>query len=291
MIGRLYHKRNEYNYPFATPKIKEIKKKNETENNNNYNNNNNNNYKKRINYNSVCIFTISAWNNYGFVQFFFDSVSKSNPEIKCHVWVVADTPNYPEIITNSENENKNNFKIVTVSDLINISPYSIDELAFKFDLVEFSTTIKPLAFLYLFQVLQVKHALYFDNDCWITHSLDDLISILQYKLTVVTPHISVPIPEDGRHQRDINILKAGVLNFGFVSFTYSEKTIQFILWWYERLRFYGYVLLEKGMHFDQNWGHFIFVFFNSDEFYVIRDVRYNIAYWNLHYTGKYFSSY
>ena len=40
------------------------------------------------------------------------------------------------------------------------------------------------------------------------------------------------------------------------------------------------------MHFDQNWGQYIMVFFNHDEYYTIRDYCYNIAYWNLHYTGK-----
>jgi glycosyltransferase involved in cell wall biosynthesis len=233
--------------------------------------------------NEVCIFTISAWNNYGFVQAFFDAVTLSNPAITCRVWVVADTPTFPDIIAPTVNPKK--FQIITVTELMTVSPFSIDDLAFKFDLVEFSTTIKPLAFLYLFKIVHAKHVLYFDNDVWVTHSLSDLINKLSTKLTVVTPHVSVPIPEDGKHQRDINILKAGVLNFGFVSFTNHPKTLEFISWWYERLRFYGYVALERGMHFDQNWGHFIFVFFNSDEFYILRDPRYNIAYWNLHYTG------
>lgn len=245
-----------------------------------YNNNNNH---AVVDMKDACVLTISAWNNYGFVQAFFDAVIQSNPSITCRVWVVADTPTFPDLITQTVNSQK--FQIVTVKELSTISSFPIEELAFKFDLVEFSTTIKPLAFLYLFQVMHVKYALYFDNDVWITHSLLDLISILSQKLTVITPHISIPIPEDGKHQRDINILKAGVLNFGFVSFTNHPKSIEFISWWYERLRYYGYVALDKGMHFDQNWGHFIFVFFNSDEFYVIRDPRYNIAYWNLHYTG------
>jgi glycosyltransferase involved in cell wall biosynthesis len=233
----------------------------------------------------VCIFTISAWNNFGFVQAFFDSVQKSNPHLTCYIWVVADTPNIPTIILNEINLKKT-IHLITVKELMKVSSYSIEELAFKFDLVEFSTTIKPLAFLYLFQILKIPYALYFDNDVWVTHSLNPLINILTTKLTVLTPHISVPIPEDGKHQRDINILKAGVLNFGFVSFTNHPKSLTFISWWYERLRYYGYVALDKGMHFDQNWGHFIFVFFNSNEYYIIRDNRYNIAYWNLHYIGQ-----
>lgn len=43
------------------------------------------------------------------------------------------------------------------------------------------------------------------------------------------------------------------MNFGFVGFSKTKATDAFLLWWAERLRFYGYVDLDKGMHFDQNW--------------------------------------
>lgn len=239
---------------------------------------------KKVKLSSTCIFTISAWNNFGFVQAFFSSIQRSNPKITCRLWFVADKPTYPSII--HELNPKPDFEIITLSELATVSPYNIEELAFRFDLVEFSTAIKPLAFLYLFRIKNVRYALYFDNDCWVTDSLSDLVYSLQSRSVVITPHVSAPIPEDGYQQRDLNILKAGVLNFGFVAFANTPRSLVFISWWYERLRYYGFVALERGMHFDQNWGHFIFVFFNHDEYYVIRDPRYNIAYWNLHYTGN-----
>jgi hypothetical protein len=232
----------------------------------------------------TCIITISAWNNFGFVQAFFSAVMKSNPNITCRVWFVADVPTYPPKIRDLPAEPP--FDIVTLSELAALSSFSIEELAFRFDLVEFSTAVKPLAFLYMFKVREAELVLYFDNDCWVTGDLSDLIYNLQSRSVIVTPHTSTPIPEDGLEQRDLAILKAGVLNFGFVGFRNTPGSVSFISWWYERLRYYGYVALERGMHFDQNWGHFIFVFFNHDEYYVIRDPRYNIAYWNLHYTGN-----
>ena len=178
------------------------------------------------------------------------------------------------------------FRMVTIDDLRPLSSFRIEELAMKFDLVEFATTLKPLAFLYIFKVLGANSVLYFDNDCWITDSLADLVHTVQSNLVVVTPHVATPIPEDGLRQKDINILQAGVFNFGFIAFSKAKRSLDFLSWWYERLRQYGYVRLERGMHFDQNWGHFIVVFFEHHEYYVIRDNRYNIAYWNLHYTGK-----
>lgn len=235
-------------------------------------------------YDRSCIVTISAWNNFGFVRAFFDAAVTSNPDIKCRLWVVADRPS-PVPVLISEILSSQPFEVVTLDDLRVLSPFNIDELAMKFDMVEFSTTIKPLVFLYLFQVKRIDYAMYFDNDCWLTDSLDDLLHQLQKRMVVATPHIGTPLPQDGKSQIDLNILKAGVLNFGFVAFSKSPRSIQFLTWWYERLRYYGYVDLPRGMHFDQNWGNFIFTFFENDEYYVIRDNRYNVAYWNLHYTG------
>lgn len=39
------------------------------------------------------------------------------------------------------------------------------------------------------------------------------------------------------------------------------------------------------MFYDQNWGMFIPAFFDHEDYFVIRDLRYNIAYWNLHERG------
>jgi glycosyltransferase involved in cell wall biosynthesis len=41
------------------------------------------------------------------------------------------------------------------------------------------------------------------------------------------------------------------------------------------------------MYYDQIWGNFIPAFFDNDDYFVLRDERYNVAYWNLHHTGKY----
>ena len=242
----------------------------------------------------TCIFTIAAWNNYGFVQSFFDAVHAHNPGIKCLVWFPSDTEMIPQIVQEDRKSSRQSgrsqlFEIVTLDKLEEFSPFSIKEIAFKMSLVEFATTIKPVAFTYLFQKHKnksIKYVLYFDNDCWVQDSIWEIIAVLKTKSVVATPHIVSPTPEDLLNQKDISILKAGVLNFGFVAFSNTKGSKSFLQWWYNRLRYYGYVMLAKGMHFDQNWGNFIQVFFNHEDYYIIRDPRFNIAYWNLHYTGK-----
>lgn len=40
------------------------------------------------------------------------------------------------------------------------------------------------------------------------------------------------------------------------------------------------------MFYDKNWGMFIPAYFDHEDYYVLRDSRYNIAYWNLHERGE-----
>eukprot|EP00913_Durusdinium_trenchii_P001253 g1154.t2 len=127
----------------------------------------------------TCLFTISAFNNYGFVKSFLGRVEALHPEIGCFIWVVADNRR--------------------------------DERA---------------------------------------------------------------------------IMLAGQFNFGFIALAKSAVSSEWLTLWIERLRYYGFASPSEGMHFDQNWGNFIPSYFAQDQYLILRDPRYNIAYWNLHYRGK-----
>lgn len=136
-----------------------------------------------------------------------------------------------------------------------------------------------------FQHLGASKILYLDNDIWVVDSLDVIVKYLSTRSVVLTPHIIEPSPEDGKKQNDREILMAGAFNFGFVAFSNTTASGKFLDWWGKRLRHYGFVEPSRNLIFDQNWGTFIPAFFDHDDYYVIRDPRYNVAYWNFHYTG------
>ncbi|KAG7359074.1 glycosyl transferase family protein [Nitzschia inconspicua] len=240
----------------------------------------------------TCVMTISAWNNFGFVWNLYDSITENSPSIGCFVWFVGDISSHPDkeamkkirrIMTIADR-----FTVVTMADMEMELGHGFKplELAFKFDMVELQTTLKPFAFQYVFQKLGASSAIFLDNDIWVTGSLLPLQRELQKRSAIVTPHILSPIPEDGYKQKDLDILKSGVFNFGFVAFRNSPTANAFLEFWSDRLAFYGFVDLEKGMFYDQNWGMFIPAFFDHEDYMVIRDPRYNIAYWNLHTRGS-----
>lgn len=208
----------------------------------------------------TCVMTISAWNNFGFVWNLYDSIVENSPSVGCFVWFVGDISVHPDkeamqkirrIMTIADR-----FTVVTMADMEQELGDSFKplELAFKFDMVELQTTLKPFAFQYVFQKLGASSAIFLDNDIWVTSSLLPLQRELQKRSAVVTPHIISPIPEDGNQQKDLDILSSGVFNFGFVAFRNSPTASSFLEFWSQRLTFYGFVDKEKGMFYDQNWG-------------------------------------
>lgn len=236
----------------------------------------------------ISVMTISAWNNYGVVEKFFESVSKNIPEADKH-WFVADRPEeYDHRIYDIKKESRhNNINILTINDVKKSMNYSPYELAFRYNLVCFNTAIKPHVFKHLFKSGYNK-VLFFDPDIVIYNPLNELLSMLDKKTFIVTPHIVKPIPDDGLWQTDLQIMRTGLFNYGFLALSNVNeiRLFEHLNWWCDRLRFYGYVDLANGMHFDQNWGIFLTVFEDAKDYLILRDESYNAAYWNLHYTGK-----
>lgn len=116
----------------------------------------------------TCILTISAWNNFGFVTAFFKSAEFIHPEINCFVWGVADSPKSDLVIAREyldylPNSLREKFTVVFAKQLessLSNDDFTMEELAMKFDLVEFSTTIKPLTIKWVYYTQYILDFIY-----------------------------------------------------------------------------------------------------------------------------------
>ena len=151
-------------------------------------------------------------------------------------------------------------------------------LAFKYDVVELNTAIKPSVFLYLME-MGYKKLIYLDPDIRVYSPLDLLWMELDSSESLVTPHENTPCM-DGLRSSDIDFLKNGVYNLGFIAFRASESTREFIGWWRERCLYYGFNDLAFGTFVDQKWVNFITCFL--DDVKILKHAGCNVAYWNLH---------
>ncbi len=150
--------------------------------------------------------------------------------------------------------------------------------AFRYDVMEFNTAVKPYMFSYLFD-RGYDHVIYFDPDIEVFSRLDRVLDALDGGARFVfTPHLTMPnegeVPPD-----DITIMRAGIYNLGFLGAGRSEETERVIRWWSRRLRYQCINDQSAGIFVDQKFMDLVPGFVSNVA--ILRSPTTNIAYWNL----------
>jgi hypothetical protein len=151
-------------------------------------------------------------------------------------------------------------------------------LAFKYNILEFNTAVKPSFFKYLFDGGADK-AIYFDPDIYLFRPAELIYEALNSACVVLTPHLLSPTP-DPDHIYENDLLVTGVFNLGFIAVSNTSQGRRFLDWWEERCLRFGFEDLRCGLFVDQKWIIHAPCFFDS--IHILRDVGCNVAYWNLH---------
>ena len=97
---------------------------------------------------------------------------------------------------------------------------SFFQKAFTYDVIELNTNVKPAALAFLLKTHRA--AVYLDPDIKIFHPLNVVFESLETASVVVTPHANTPIL-DGNKPDDIELLKFGGFNLGFVGVSRSPE--------------------------------------------------------------------
>ncbi len=167
------------------------------------------------------------------------------------------------------------FDVMRPEDL-SLAPREFHRMATIYDLLELSTAVKPWLLEYLLRAHEGP-AIYLDPDIEVFASLDPLTSWSTEHTIVLTPHTTTSIPHDGHGPNEAGILKAGVYNLGFIGL--GQDAHQFLRWWQQRLRRDCLAAPDEGYAVDQKWIDLVPALF--EDYFVVRDTTYNVAYWNL----------
>jgi hypothetical protein len=144
--------------------------------------------------------------------------------------------------------------------------------------MELNMALKPHAIQFLFERFGFDAVLYFDADIRVYGPLGALLEKLNHHSLILTPHLTRPLGDGGRPS-DLDILRAGVYNGGFVLVRNCEEGKSFLRWWKSRLQDHCLVDLPNGLFVDQHWLDFVPSFF--PQAVILREPGYNVAYWNL----------
>lgn len=156
--------------------------------------------------------------------------------------------------------------------------YDFDDFAFRYDIMEFNTAVKPFMFR---KLLEAGHdaVLYFDPDIEVFSELRGVLDPLASGASfVLTPHICQP--EEGEHYPgDIGVMQAGIYNLGFLGVSACPETDALLHWWSRRLRYQCVNNQPGGIFVDQKFMDLIPAYAGKAR--VLRDTNLNVAYWNL----------
>jgi hypothetical protein len=151
--------------------------------------------------------------------------------------------------------------------------------SFKYSIMELNTAVKPYLLEFLFQRYDAQRVIYFDPDIIVYKRLDHLLTLLDAHGVVLTPHLLQPLPDDGHHPHDLDILRAGVYNLGFFAISRQTAWRPLLRWWQDKLYTKCIVAHERGLFVDQSWMSLLPGIFPN--VYVLREPGYNVAYWNM----------
>jgi len=176
----------------------------------------------------------------------------------------------------SEDFSNEPFDVILAKDL-NLDDFLL--IAFKFNIIELNTALKPSFMRFLFNKKNVGKLLYFDPDIFVFAPLDSLFDELNRHSVLLTPHILSPgnavaiLP-------DTAFLRFGVFNLGFIGMRLTNETSRLLDWWERQCLYYGNIDVTEGIFVDQKWINLFPCF--SDDIRILRLPGCNMAYWNLH---------
>jgi len=212
--------------------------------------------------------TIVSANYLHFAWTLAESFLKYHPDDEFHLLVVD---RLPEDFTQLNPD-------VHVLEVESLGLPEFSSLAFKFDLLELNTAVKPSFIKHLF-TLGADKVIYFDPDIYVFHSLELIYDELDTCSIVLIPHILTPTP-DAEHVYERDFLGTGVFNLGFIAVSNSSQGRDFLDWWEDRCLNFGFHDLRAGLFVDQKWMNLAPCLF--DNIHILRHPGCNAAYWNLH---------
>jgi hypothetical protein len=149
------------------------------------------------------------------------------------------------------------------------------QLAFIYDIIEFSTSLKPYIALKLLEI----HArvIFLDPDTAVYSTLDPILKDLDASPVVLTPHYTKPQP-DTVHESDLGMMRFGSFNLGFFAVRKGSEASSFLNWWSKRCIDFCFMESQFGLSTDQKWVSIAPCFF--DFLKISFNPGYNAAPWN-----------
>lgn len=217
-------------------------------------------------------FTVATANYLSQAKTLIDSFLAYNPEYKFYVTLLDKIDGRFD---------KSIFAPAEIIEVEHLNIEAFDKMLFSYNIFELSNALKPFVAEKLLHISDdVKHVLYFDCDIRIYAPFVEVEDLFSNHNILITPHFFTPVPLDGLLLDEASFLNSGIYNGGFFALKKCKSTFDFLAWWKDRMKEFCVVDFTAGLFVDQIWWNFVPLYF--DGVHIIRNIGYNVAYWNLH---------
>jgi hypothetical protein len=148
-------------------------------------------------------------------------------------------------------------------------------LAFRYDIIELSTALKPYITIQLLKDFQ--KVIFFDPDILLFSNINSIIDDLNQNSILLTPHYTTP-QSDELSESDTGMMRFGSFNLGFYAIKKSDQSLAFLDWWSRRCIDLCYMESQFGLSTDQKWVSIAPCFF--EDIKISFNLGYNVAAWN-----------
>ncbi len=214
------------------------------------------------------IFTICAKNYLAQAYSLGESIKNHEPNTDFYI-----------IVSDLEEDTILNDSFIHLSPKI-LTEIDLDDLTFKYNVIEFSTAIKPFFINYFFNKKYNK-VVYLDPDMYIYNNLNIIYNNLDNYDFIITPHIRKPYIKFNGSTSEEEILFVGIYNLGFFAINNTKIGNEFINWWEEKLRDQCYADKFDALHVDQKWLDFLPSFY-PERVLIEKSPTINMASWSIH---------
>ncbi|WLD94965.1 hypothetical protein [Alkalihalobacillus sp. AL-G] len=165
----------------------------------------------------------------------------------------------------------------------NIKIENFKQKIHKYNQYEVACASKAPLLTYVYnKYISERFFIYIDPDIQVFSSLPEVEQSFKTNSIIFTPHfLSPPALHHNiwEENAEIEILRVGVFNGGFIGIKRSGITEQFLNWWNQRSKQDAYIDSVTGFYTDQRWLTSALVLFDGIK--ILKHYGYNIAIWNL----------
>ncbi|MBE9013361.1 hypothetical protein IQ250_24520, partial [Pseudanabaenaceae cyanobacterium LEGE 13415] len=173
------------------------------------------------------------------------------------------------------------FKVIRLEDLPD--QQTIEQMCFYYTPLELCCALRGVLHEYMLEHTTAESWIFLDCDIMVCSSLEVLFEELAETSILFTPHSTVPVSiEHAEHE--MNFLRHGLSNAGFLGLRRTPHCLNFIAWWKQRLTNYCFldyaVGNPRGLGLDQLWLNLALLYFPDYKF--VKHPGANIGHWNFH---------